>query len=112
MGGFIAILLKYLPTILAILSALFGGGVSLNNHLQWSAHVAAASAGGLSAPDPSVWWEYVFGPAAGGTTLAGILAMLQPIATRAVEGLYFEQLLKDISDMPTEKKKRIRQAAD
>ncbi len=92
MGALIAFLIKYLPTILALLSSLFGGGAALSYHASWQAqHVAAMANGGLSAPDPAVWWQYVGGSAAAAISGAIAFWSAQARQSRAHDALSREE---------------------
>ncbi len=91
MGALIAFLIKYLPTILALLSSLFGGGAALSYHASWQAQSAAAMAGGFAAPDPSVWWQYVGGSIAAAITGAISFWSAQARQSRAHDALGREE---------------------
>ncbi len=105
MAAFLQLLVKFLPMILSLISALTGGGIALQSHQM----IAAAPPGTFA---DTAWMTHVGGSAGAGGVLAALFAAIQPIASKAIEQLQFEQLLADVKNMPPERKARIKQASE
>lgn len=93
-------LIKYLPSIIAMLSALFGTGAALIYQQSWNQHVAASKAGGVAAtPDDALWYQYVVGSAAAGVGVAGAFAAAQSRQSKAHAALEREEAAEEVAKM-------------